>query len=67
MDPDEALHQIRMAIAHFRAITDGRATLCEAEVAASTALEHFEALDGWMSRGGFKPEDWSKFDKKETK
>jgi hypothetical protein len=22
--------------------------------------EHFQALDGWLSRGGFKPLDWTR-------
>jgi len=55
VDPDVALANLREAMAELRAcVDDGR--LGHAEVAE--AVESFEALDGWLTNGGFKPRDW---------
>ncbi|AZS12590.1 HNH endonuclease [Mycobacterium phage DrLupo] len=43
MDPDATLAELRGAIA---------------EGDFETAATHFEALDAWLSRGGFVPHDW---------
>ena len=50
MDPNEALRKIREA---FRAYD-----LDNDLDAAEVALEHFTALDEWLSKDGFLPTDW---------
>lgn len=74
MDPNEALRNARAALsAHLAAdknpvIARGLdRTLSEAEqngfnellLAAATLAEAFEALDGWLSSGGFPPDAWA--------
>lgn len=52
MDPDAALINLRAAI---------NAALIEQSPdhdSVDAIAEHFEALDGWLSRGGFLPSDW---------
>jgi hypothetical protein len=67
MDPDEALKKLREALQKWRSkkmedlmtspVADDREIpLRVAEQIADNA----EALDGWLSRGGFLPEDWAK-------
>jgi hypothetical protein len=63
MDPDVALENMREAMEKLKtipvttlagksyALDDDGALIC-------TAIEAWEALDGWMSKGGFRPEDW---------
>lgn len=52
MDPDEALEKARDALKrHFARIGDD---------AADDLAEAFEALDGWLSKGGFPPRDWGR-------
>lgn len=56
MDPDMALAQIRSHIDGFkRAETKG-----EARRHADDLIEHFEALDEWLSREGFLPTPWQR-------
>lgn len=55
MDPDEALTEMRIAIAKLRAQLGGGP---DEEELAQAVLDTWEALDGWMSRGGYRPEDW---------
>ncbi len=45
MDPNAALHSLRLAIASG-----------EYEIAADYA----EALDEWLSKGGYLPSDWAR-------
>ena len=52
MDPDEALRLLRVAVERVWADGD-RSSLAE-EVA-----ERVEALDDWLSGGGFPPAAWS--------
>lgn len=54
MDPDETLRQIREALdrGHEAHSQEERA------VAFAQAAGLFEALDGWLCRGGFLPSDW---------
>lgn len=68
MDPDQALKNAREAAQALRRLQDedvdpdGRdsdSDLPDPEEHASTLLEAFEALDGWLSVGGFLPQDWS--------
>lgn len=54
MDPNTALHDLREAIRdaeHPDQYTDR-------EVAIEQVAASFEALDGWLSRGGALPEEW---------
>lgn len=44
MDPNATLAQLRTALE-------------DEDIAA--AFEHFDALDRWLCRGGFAPEDWA--------
>lgn len=54
MDPDETLRLIRLTIKQIRVDTDPGVAAAHAEEIA----EHFNALDGWLSYGGFLPEEW---------
>lgn len=60
MDPNAALARIREEVAALDMLSS--ATTPEGiEAAASHAFdlaEHVRALDGWLSRGGFPPEEW---------
>lgn len=51
MDPNVALREIRLLIRQHRLIglnDNGFGQL----------VDRFEALDGWLSKGGFLPEEW---------
>jgi hypothetical protein len=55
MDPTTALKNAREAAdAILRSSLDDRAEL------AVELAEAFEALDEWLSLGGFKPEEWNR-------
>jgi hypothetical protein len=67
MDPNETLRQIRMHVAAIQAVRDGAdehgdntddevITLCESGEALA---ELVDALDEWLSRGGFLPAAWT--------
>jgi len=59
MDPDECLLRLRAAAAKVREeMAKGLGGDPMDDV--SDMLEHFEALDGWISNGGFLPEAWKK-------
>lgn len=55
MDVNETLRQLREALAqwHLRGDVEG------ALAAADAIAEKAHALDEWLSKGGFLPEDWS--------
>lgn len=55
MDPDEALRIIRALIAEARKPGDYVLTDDETE----QLVEHVEALDGWLTAGGFLPQPWA--------
>jgi hypothetical protein len=55
MDPNEALKNAREAAA--RILTMSNAERPEGEDANDLA-EAFEALDGWLTGGGFPPDAW---------
>lgn len=51
MDPNVALREIRLLIRQHRLIglnDNGFGQL----------VDRFEALDGWLSKGGFLPDEW---------
>ena len=61
MDPDEALAEIRDALAVYyggQSVSEHLAGVDRQEEAARVLAERFEALDGWLSKGGFLPWAW---------
>lgn len=54
MDPNETLRLLRLTIKQMRVDEDPGVRKAHAEEVA----EYFEALDQWLSRGGFPPEAW---------
>jgi hypothetical protein len=69
MDPDAALKNLRDALATVREKVDGPLGERDSELggdywealdAANTAVDAFEALDGWIKGSGSLPADWRK-------
>jgi hypothetical protein len=61
VDPNSTLTVIREAIAQYIALIDSRVMYVETDQALDvleTIPEHFQALDEWLSRGGFLPDAW---------
>jgi hypothetical protein len=57
MDPSETLRLLRLTIAQMQVDEDpGVLRAHAAEVA-----EYFEALDTWLSDGGFLPQPWAQW------
>ena len=59
MDPDEALKNAREAAKRIQRVRDADTsdeTLDEDD--AFDLADAFEALDGWLSKGGFQPAEW---------
>jgi hypothetical protein len=54
MDPDQALTDARKACKHWHEGERGDYDF----VALDELVNAFEALDQWLSRGGFLPRDW---------
>lgn len=67
MDPNEALAELRAAVAHLRPHTkvpvgDSSTVLARLIIimeAGVDVVEAWDALDQWMSKGGFRPDDWT--------
>lgn len=64
MDPNTALANMRAAIAEYRRIADAGPsglgqTIALAQISTEIA-ESADALDGWVSRGGFLPSAWQR-------
>lgn len=61
MDPNEALKNLREAardnLAHAEEFKDRPGELL---VMIYEAAESFQALDEWLSKGGFLPADWQR-------
>lgn len=55
MDPNTALTEIRRAVAE----TDDACYACCASASLRDVLDRFEALDEWLSTGGFLPAQWA--------
>jgi len=55
MDPDEALRVIREIIGRYG--VEPRSSIGRDD--AVRLFEHIDALDEWLSRGGFLPAAWS--------
>lgn len=59
MDPNETLRQIRLALVEFNAFDEMTDAHTQIEVLDWLAAK-VEALDEWMSKGGFLPAPWQK-------
>jgi hypothetical protein len=59
MDPNEALKYAREALEEYRISQGGFDNAGERSDAADSLSSAFEALDGWLSKGGFLPEAWA--------
>ena len=57
MDPDEALRQLREALKELGRYDDTGVAPNDLDDAVSA----FDALDKWLSGGGFPPHDWRPF------
>jgi hypothetical protein len=55
MDPDEALRQLRLGIDLWHRAVDDSGWVTGGNVVVTAA----EALDGWLSSGGFLPRAWA--------
>ena len=55
MDPDETLRQLRAAVTAYRYAT----SIAAATDAADRLAEHADALDHWLTTGGFLPSEWA--------
>ena len=57
MDPNEALRMIRRIVDERNRVgATGDEGLSKWEI--ETFFDHVEALDEWMSKGGFLPDSW---------
>jgi hypothetical protein len=56
MDPEQALRDARAACEHWAHGERGDYDL----VAFDNLVNAFEALDQWLSNGGFLPRDWQR-------
>lgn len=57
MDPNETLKRLREIVSEFREDSDGEMDLD----AMSDMVDHFEALDEWIAKGGFLPKAWNQW------
>ena len=57
MDPDAALHDAHKALAEYRSAQDHENS-GDAQTHAEELADAFEALDEWLTQGGFLPKDW---------
>jgi len=56
MDPNETLHELRLAVEAISVAPD----LASKNVLRERVVELFVDLDTWMSNGGFSPDAWLK-------
>lgn len=59
MDPNAALREMRAAIQRFRVAQEMGDHEEDQLGEAGQAVEFAEALDEWLSRGGFLPTEWA--------
>lgn len=58
MDPTSALQELRWSLEDLEnEVKDGPEQI---EIAFERVKEHFDNLDGWLSRKGLLPSDWSR-------
>lgn len=64
MDPNTALTELRNAVKHAlaqqKADTDASQFCVVDNRTVSAMVDHFEALDEWLSNGGFLPAPWER-------
>lgn len=63
MDPDSALAEIRVmqkTIAVAREVAEGDGDDGGEAMMVDRLMELIEGLDGWLTQGGFLPEDWKR-------
>lgn len=60
MDPNQALAAARNAGANFTVGEDTNAPAEDLLRFARTLAEHFDALDEWLTCGGFLPAAWQR-------
>lgn len=53
MDPETTLKEMRR-------LADLILNTPERDIAGLELAEHVQALDGWLTRGGFRPADWDR-------
>lgn len=58
MDPNEALRQLRLLVKQLQA-EDGNPPYPTFVQHARDLAEYADALDGWLSHGGFLPTPWA--------
>jgi hypothetical protein len=58
MDPNEALKNARAALVRFRRAPSPSLDACTALDAADDLADAFQALDTWLTYGGFLPDEW---------
>lgn len=60
MDPDQVLAELREFIHSLQPVRDGDPTINTGDVGDELIeiMEKFEALDEWLTKGGFPPADW---------
>lgn len=56
MDPNETLRQLRDVLGFGAHVIN----FDEAKRVIDAVSENFEALDEWLSKGGFLPTDWER-------
>lgn len=56
MDPNETLQRLREAVEKYQESTEVEDALS----ILAELVDEFEALDGWLSKGGFLPEAWAR-------
>lgn len=59
MDPNQTLQEIREFIVAYNTLPDRTPEYRFAELLDDIATR-FEALDGWLSTGGFLPDSWTR-------
>lgn len=62
MDPDQCLRELREAVASMK-VEMSKGFAGDIGDDADVAIAKFEALDQWLSRGGFLPADWRKHER----
>lgn len=59
MDPNEAYRLLGLAMSDLRSLLDDAPEEIGPRVEVKQAVEHWEALDGWMRQSGFPPVAWN--------
>ena len=60
MDPETALAILRETSQAILTKTDNPESEANYAEYARTMAEHFQALDQWIARGGFRPREWNR-------